>query len=93
MLVAGLADWLIHSGNLSRAWTRKLMTTVGFLGPGLGLIALTFIGCNPTWAVVLLCIAVMLEGTGYPGYNCNQLELSPNYAGTLKGLHIFELTK
>ena len=46
---------------------------------------LDIIGCNPTWAVVLLCFAIAIEGTGYSGYMVNQLELSPNYAGTLKG--------
>ena len=44
VLVAGLADWLIHSEKLSKEWTRKLMTAIGLLGPALGLIALTFIG-------------------------------------------------
>ena len=44
VLVAGLADWLIHTEKLTKEWTRKLMSTIGLLGPALGLIALTFIG-------------------------------------------------
>ena len=55
------------------------------LGPALALSAITFIGCHSLSAVILLCVAVMLEGTGYAGYNVNELELAPNYAGTLKG--------
>ena len=42
-------------------------------------------GCNSTLAIVLLCLAVMIQGTALSGYNVNQLELSPNYAGTLRG--------
>ena len=42
--MAGLADWLIYSEKLSREWSRKLMSSIGLLGPALGLITLTFIG-------------------------------------------------
>ena len=38
------------------------MTTIGMLSPAVGLLCLTFIGCNPTGAVILLCLAVMFSG-------------------------------
>lgn len=85
IVISWVADWLIQSKTLSRGQTRKLMTFIGFMGPAIALTSISLIGCSSTWAVALLCIAVMLEGTGYPGYNVNELELSPNYAGTLKG--------
>jgi MFS family permease len=84
--VGWLADWLIKSGKLSRAKTRKIMTTIGMLTPALALIALTFAGCDPTWTITLLCLAVMINGTSMSGCNVNQLELTPNYAGTLRGV-------
>jgi hypothetical protein len=61
------------------------MTSIGLMGPGVGILCLTFIGCNPSGAVIILCCAVMLSGASLSGYNLNQIELSPNYAGTLRG--------
>ena len=43
------------------------MTTIGFMAPAIALTGISFIGCNSVMAVVLLCFAVMLEGTGYAG--------------------------
>ena len=67
IIISWLADWLIHTNKLSRGWTRKLMTTIGFMGPAIALTGISFIGCNSVLAVTLLCVAVMLEGSGYPG--------------------------
>ena len=61
------------------------MTLIGFVSPAIGLTIVTFIGCNPAIAVFLLCVSLMLEGTCLSGFNVNHLELSPNYAGTLRG--------
>jgi ACS family sodium-dependent inorganic phosphate cotransporter len=83
--VGRLADWLIKSEKLSRSKTRKIMTSIGFLGPGLAMLILTIIGCDPTLAIILLCLSAMLNGTALSGYNVNQLELTPNYAGTVSG--------
>ena len=57
-----LADWLIKNEKMARGRVRKLMTTIGMLSPAVGLLCLTFIGCNPTGAVILLCFAVMFSG-------------------------------
>ena len=80
-----LADWLISSGTLSRGATRKLMTTIGLGGPAIALLSLTFVGCDSQLAITLLCLAMLTLGAALSGYNVNQLELAPNYAGTLKG--------
>ena len=67
VIVSWLADWLIQSGKLSRSFTRKLMTSIGFMGPAIALIGMSFVGCNPFLAVILLCLGVMLDGVGYAG--------------------------
>ena len=67
VIVSWLADWLIQSGKLSRGFTRKLMTSIGFMGPAIALIGMSFVGCNPFLAVILLCLGVMLDGVGYAG--------------------------
>jgi ACS family sodium-dependent inorganic phosphate cotransporter len=84
--VGRLADWLIKSEKLSRTKIRKIMTSIGYLVPALALLILTMIGCDPTLAIILLCISVMINGTVLSGYMVNQLELTTNYAGTVFGV-------
>ncbi len=36
--------------------------------------------------VVILCVSVMVTSSQLSGFNLNNLELSPNYAGTLKAM-------
>jgi hypothetical protein len=62
------------------------MTSIGYLVPALALLILTMIGCDPTLAIILLCISVMINGTVLSGYMVNQLELTTNYAGTVFGV-------
>ena len=55
-------------------------------GPMLGLIAMCFVNCDKTLAIVVLCIAMGLNGSIYSGYMCSHQDLSPNLAGTLMGI-------
>ena len=43
------------------------MTSIGFMGPAIALLGMSFVGCNPFLAVILLCLGVMLDGVGYAG--------------------------
>jgi ACS family sodium-dependent inorganic phosphate cotransporter len=86
MAVGFVTDYVIRTGKVSRAVARKAVTAIGCLGPAVALSALAFTGCNPTMAIFWLCIGVMLSGAGLVGFNVNVLELSPNYAGTLRGI-------
>ena len=51
-----------------------------------GLVAMCFVDCDKTLAIVVLCIAVGLNGAIYSGYMCSHQDLSPNLAGTLMGI-------
>lgn len=62
------------------------MQTIGQMIPALGLVGLSFVGCNTTMVVVWLCICVGFSGASYSGFQANHMELSPNYAGTLMGI-------
>ena len=62
------------------------MQSIGQLIPALGLIGLSFVGCQPIWAIVCLIVSVGFNGASYSGFEVNQIELSPNYAGTLMGI-------
>jgi len=50
------------------------------------LIVVSFIGCSTEWTLAMLTLAVCCEGALYSGFNINQLDLAPNFAGTLYGV-------
>ncbi len=81
-----LADWLITNKKMSRANVRKMMTTIGMAIPGIGMILLTLVDCNPILAVVVLCVSIMVNSSILSGFNVNCLELAPNYASTMKAI-------
>ncbi|HIF15199.1 MAG TPA: hypothetical protein EYQ86_07755 [Bacteroidetes bacterium] len=86
MVLGWLSDWLLVSNKMSLTTIRKLMTSIAMFGPAFGLIGLAYTGCNAVWSIVWLCLAYTLGGALLSGININQLELTPNYAGTLKGI-------
>ena len=73
-----ISDMLISKEILSVSKTKKLMQTIGQVGPALGLVGLSFVGCDRTLAIVWLCISVGLNGAIYSGYMvCWNLERLP----------------
>jgi ACS family sodium-dependent inorganic phosphate cotransporter len=56
------------------------------VGPGVGIIAASYAGCDRTAVVSLITLGTALMGTFYPGMKVNALDLSPNYAGTLMAI-------
>jgi ACS family sodium-dependent inorganic phosphate cotransporter len=86
MACGGVVDYLIRTGKVSRSVTRKTVTAIGALGPAIAFTALSFIRCNPTMAIFWICLAVMVNAAVLAGSNVNVLELSPNYAGTLRAI-------
>jgi MFS transporter, ACS family, solute carrier family 17 (sodium-dependent inorganic phosphate cotransporter), other len=81
-----IADILINRGTWSKGNVRKLMQTIGMIGPALCLIAIAIIsqtGVSLTIASTLLSIGLALSATSVAGVSCNHLELSTNYAGTI----------
>ena len=84
--VSWFADWAISSKQMSVGKVRKICSGIGLFGPALFSLALSFSGCGSFWVVFWLYLAVMFVGANHSGLNVNLLELSPNYAGTLRGL-------
>ncbi|XP_041371477.1 sialin-like isoform X2 [Gigantopelta aegis] len=81
------ADLLISRNILSVAWTRKLMSAIGTIGPGSFLIGTGFMNCHQQIpAVVMLTAAVGLCGFHFSGYFINHGDVAPAYAGTLFGI-------
>ncbi|GJN14570.1 hypothetical protein PR202_gb01413 [Eleusine coracana subsp. coracana] len=83
--VAGAsADFLIKSG-FSIALVRKIMQSIGFIGPGVSLLCLKF-AQTPSVAAVLMTLALSLSSFSQAGYFCNVQDIAPKYAGSLHGL-------
>nr|CAB3461304.1 unnamed protein product [Digitaria exilis] len=83
--VAGAsADFLIKSG-FNIGLVRKIMQSIGFMGPGVSLLSLRF-AKTPTVAAVLMTISLSLSSFSQAGYFCNIQDIAPKYAGSLHGL-------
>ncbi|XP_066974677.1 putative inorganic phosphate cotransporter [Macrobrachium rosenbergii] len=83
---AQVMNWLTVNDKISITQVRVLSNTVGSYGPALCLVAMCFVGCNSTVAMVIICLAVGLNGTCYAGYCSSTQDIAPNLAGTLLGL-------
>ena len=79
------ADWLIHEKNVSVTATRKITQGVGFVGPALGLLSLTFSQTAPQ-ALAALTFAVGCTAFTQAGFLVNFQEIGPKYAGALHGM-------
>lgn len=69
--------------NVSISKIRRISNTVGMWGQALALISLSFVTENKTWPVILLILEVGLKAGTVNGYVVNQIDLSPNFAGTI----------
>ncbi|KAL9140952.1 hypothetical protein ABFS82_14G071500 [Erythranthe guttata] len=79
-----LSDMMIQSGT-SVTLTRKIMQSIGFVGPGLALIGLTM-AKTPLIASAWLTLAVGLKAFSHCGFLVNLQEIAPQYSGVLHGM-------
>ncbi|XP_070208371.1 sialin-like [Littorina saxatilis] len=84
-LVAGsLADCLRKPGRLRTVHVRKLMVTIGLIGPGSLLLGAAYLpGCGRVAVIVLLTIAMGFSGFTVAGHSCNHLDIAPPFAGIM----------
>ena len=77
----------LRSKDIRSEYIRKLFNTIGHIGPALGLLGLSFSGCNHNLVIFWFCMSVMLNGASNSGFQVNHVELSAKYAGkqTKKG--------
>ena len=85
-LVCGAMATFLRTKDVRSEFIRKGFNTLGHVGPALGLIGLSFSGCNSEAVIFWFCLAVMLNGASNSGFQVNHVELSSNYAGTLMGV-------
>jgi len=79
------ADWLIHEKNVSVTATRKITQGVGFVGPALGLLALTYTS-SASAALAALTFAVGCTAFTQAGFLVNFQEIGPRYVGAMHGV-------
>ncbi|KAJ9545173.1 hypothetical protein OSB04_024880 [Centaurea solstitialis] len=83
--VAGAAsDYLIKEGH-SLTFVRKVMQSIGFIGPGLALLSLNY-AKTPVIASVTITIALSLSAFSQAGFLLNMQDIAPQYAGFLHGI-------
>ncbi|KAK4772119.1 hypothetical protein SAY86_013894 [Trapa natans] len=83
-LAGAWSDMLIQGGT-SISLTRKIMQSIGFIGPGIALIGLTS-ARSPSLASAWLTVAVGLKSFSHSGFLVNIQEIAPQYSGVLHGL-------
>ncbi len=67
-VISFIADKVISKKLLSVQTTRKLFNSIAHIGPAAALVALSFIGCNQTLAIVCLCLALSCNSAMYSGF-------------------------
>ncbi|PQP94333.1 hypothetical protein Pyn_00426 [Prunus yedoensis var. nudiflora] len=83
--IGGLwSDIMIRNG-MSVTLTRKIMQSIGFLGPGIALVGLTT-AKSPAVASAWLTLAVGLKSFSHSGFLVNLQEIAPQYSGVLHGI-------
>lgn len=83
--VAGAcSDTLVRAG-VSVTTTRKIMQSIGFLGPAVALLGLNAVS-HPMVAAAWLTVAVGLSAFSQAGFLVNYQEIGPKYAGVLHGM-------
>lgn len=80
------SDFLIKRKIMTVSFVRKLFTSIASFGPGLGVLAASYAGCDRVLVMTLFTIGMALMGFFYPSLKVNALDLSPNYAGTMMAL-------
>ncbi|CAL4093071.1 unnamed protein product, partial [Meganyctiphanes norvegica] len=53
---------------------------------GLAFAAMALVGCNATFSITVLCLAVGLGGAMYCSFPCSCIDLAPNFSGTIFGI-------
>lgn len=83
--VAGVvSDFLIKAGY-SVTLVRKIMQSIGFIGPGVSLLCLNF-AQSPEVAALFITAGLSLSSFSQAGFLLNMQDIAPQYAGLLHGI-------
>lgn len=83
--VAGACSDLLVQSGFTVTFVRKLMQSIGFLGPAVALLGLNT-ARNPSTASAWLTAAVGFSAFSQAGFLVNLQEIAPQYGGVLHGM-------
>ncbi|KAL1321615.1 hypothetical protein HN51_066466 [Arachis hypogaea] len=83
-LAGSISDSLINKGYPT-TFVRKVMQTIGFIGPAVTLLCLYYAN-SPTTAATLMTAALSLSSFSQAGFMLNIQDIAPQYAGILHGI-------
>ncbi|KAG2690782.1 hypothetical protein I3760_09G205400 [Carya illinoinensis] len=83
-IAGATSDYLIKAG-FSLTLVRKIMQSIGFIGPGVSLLCLNYAN-TPVSAAVLITVALSLSSFSQAGFLLNMQDIAPQYAGFLHGI-------
>ncbi|RXG58285.1 putative inorganic phosphate cotransporter [Armadillidium vulgare] len=81
-----LSDILLKKKILTHVQVRRWAMTTAHYGPILCLIGMCFVNCNSAAAIIILFIAITLNGAVYCGYMCSHIDISPRFSAPLMGI-------
>lgn len=81
-----IADWVLEREICRVTALRKILATIGGVGPAVGVVLASYAGCNKTAVATLFAVGMGLMGFFYASLRVNALDLSPNFSGTIMAL-------
>ncbi|XP_055847002.1 sialin-like [Episyrphus balteatus] len=78
-----LSELILKNTKISLINSYRLWNSIGMVIPALGLIGVTYVGCNGFWAMFMLAGLGGFTGATNASIQLNHIDLSPKYAGTL----------
>ncbi|CAH1118606.1 unnamed protein product [Phaedon cochleariae] len=81
VLFCYIADKLVTKQFMSLTNVRKLMTALSQVVPGLLVFAISYLGCDIEYVLVIWFFAVTLITAAYAGAMANVVDIAPNFAG------------
>ncbi|GAV68531.1 MFS_1 domain-containing protein [Cephalotus follicularis] len=83
--IAGRASDHFIKAGFSLTIVRKIMQSIGFIGPGVSLLCLNY-ATSPVVAAVCMTAALSLSSFSQAGFLLNMHDIAPQYAGFVHGI-------
>ncbi|XP_065854345.1 probable anion transporter 3, chloroplastic [Euphorbia lathyris] len=83
--VAGAASDSLIKAGYSITLVRKIMQSIGFIGPGVSLLCLNY-AQTPVVAAIVITAALSTSSFSQAGFLLNMQDIAPQYAGLLHGI-------
>nr|CAD7589749.1 unnamed protein product [Timema genevievae] len=81
-----VSQWFLKRHYKSKLLMYKVLNGIAMVGPALCMITITLVGCDSTTIIVLLILCLMFSGAIFGGGLINNIDLSPNFAGTINAI-------